>query len=99
MASEGSGLSGALQGERECVFGDTVVKAAIYLGDKLRPGDTLKGPAIIEERITTVVVPPSFSCTVDDYGNGVLTRIAARPGKSGAKTARKKGGKSEAGKV
>ncbi|MDP2645114.1 MAG: hydantoinase/oxoprolinase family protein [Desulfobacterales bacterium] len=70
-----SGLASARQGERECVFGDTVVKAAIYLAENLRPGDTFPGPAIIEQEITTVVVPPSFSCSVDDYGNGVLTRI------------------------
>lgn len=74
-AGAGSGLSAARRGERECVFGDKVVKATVYLGEKLRPGDTLAGPAIIEERITTVVVPPSFKCTLDEYGNGVLTRV------------------------
>jgi len=48
----------------------------VYLGDRLMPGDTLAGPAIIEESITTVVIPPSFKCTVDDYGNCVLTLCA-----------------------
>lgn len=70
---EGLGLASAVRGERECVFGDQVVKATVYLGDRLMPGDTLAGPAIIEESITTVVIPPSFKCAVDDYGNCVLT--------------------------
>lgn len=67
-------LDRARQGQRECVFENQVVAAAVYLGSELRPGHAFAGPAIIEERITTVVVPPLFQCSVDDFGNYVLTR-------------------------
>jgi len=68
------GLESARLGERECVFAEEPVSATIYRGEKLQPGDQFSGPAIIEERITTVVVPPGFDCAVDSYGNYVLSR-------------------------
>ena len=36
---------------------------------KLTPGMELRGPVIIEERESTIVVPPSLPASVDDYGN------------------------------
>jgi N-methylhydantoinase A/oxoprolinase/acetone carboxylase beta subunit len=36
------------------------------------PGHPLKGPAVIEEQTTTIVVPPGFVAQVDGAHNYVL---------------------------
>lgn len=41
----------------------------VYDRYRLRPGDRLPGPAIIEERESTVVVGPRGTVTIDDYLN------------------------------
>ena len=46
----------------------------VYDGARLAAGHTLAGPAIIEERTTTVVIPPSFACRVDRWKNYLLSR-------------------------
>jgi N-methylhydantoinase A len=38
----------------------------------LAPGETLDGPAIVEERESTVVVPPAGRCRVDAHGSLVI---------------------------
>ncbi len=38
----------------------------VYDGGKLAAGNKFEGPAIIEEVTTTVVVPVSYNCTVDN---------------------------------
>lgn len=50
----------ALEGKHE---------AAIYDGDKLAPGMTFKGPAVIEDSVSTVVVHPANTVQVDAYRN------------------------------
>jgi N-methylhydantoinase A len=44
----------------------------VYQRDRLRQGDRVAGPAIIEQLDSTVVVPPGFAGTVDGSGNLVL---------------------------
>ena len=48
------------------------VKTPVYDGDKLRYGDLIQGPAIIEERTTTVVIPPEYEIEVDRHGNYIM---------------------------
>jgi len=45
----------------------------------LRAGDVLKGPAIIRDDNSTVVVEPGWQAAFTDLGNLVLTRFAPRP--------------------
>ncbi len=59
----------ALKGTRKAYFGDGFVDAAIYDRYKLAPGIEVKGPAIIEERESTTLVPPGDTLTVDEAGN------------------------------
>lgn len=40
-----------------------------YDGDKLQYGNVVKGPAVIEEKMTTVIIPPEASLSVDQWGN------------------------------
>ncbi len=49
-------------------FVDTVV----YERDLLRPGHTVRGPALIEEMASTTVITPGAAGTVDGYGNIVV---------------------------
>jgi N-methylhydantoinase A len=49
---------------------------ALYAGEKLRPGNYLAGPALVELATTTVVVPESFGVFVDRQGSFVM---AAQP--------------------
>jgi N-methylhydantoinase A len=61
----GSDPSSALKSHRDCWFDGERVSTPIYDGGRLRAGNRIPGPAIIEEPTTTVVVPGSFVATVD----------------------------------
>jgi len=43
-----------------------------YDRSKLGAGQSVKGPAVIEQYDTTVVVPPEFVATMDEHGNIVI---------------------------
>ena len=44
----------------------------VYNRDLLAPGNRIAGPAIIEERITTIVVHPGWDARVDGFENVVM---------------------------
>jgi len=48
------------------------VEVPIYERDLLRPGHLFNGPAIVEEQISSSVVPPSATCQIDQYGNLII---------------------------
>jgi N-methylhydantoinase A len=48
--------------------------AAVYDRSDLASGQTIEGPAIVEERETTIVIPPQWSATVNAIGCVVATR-------------------------
>lgn len=58
--------------------GGGFVTTPVYWRADLRAGDTLSGPAIIEEFGSTVPVHPGFTVRVDELGNLVLTREESR---------------------
>ncbi|MBI2360859.1 MAG: hypothetical protein HYV04_18470 [Deltaproteobacteria bacterium] len=63
---------GALKRVRRCFFGNDWVETPSYQGDRVLAGNIIPGPAIIEEKATTVVIPKGFTCTVDAGGSYVL---------------------------
>ena len=67
--------SAALKRRRQVYFKQLggVKETPCYDGDKLQHGISIKGPAIIEEQKTTIVVPPEAQVTVDAYGNYLVT--------------------------
>ncbi|MBI4525080.1 MAG: hydantoinase/oxoprolinase family protein [Deltaproteobacteria bacterium] len=65
----------ALKRHRPCWFEGHEVDTPVYDGSRLRAGCRFEGPAIIEEVTTTVLVPRSFRCTVDQWKNYLLTRV------------------------
>ena len=58
---------------RPAYFGSGFLETPVYDGERLRSGASVAGPAIIEERFTTFVVPPGVRTTVDAHGNLVTT--------------------------
>lgn len=84
-ARTGRSVELARRGVRSCLFDGSArrEKTPIYDWDRMEPGDRISGPALIDDRTTTVLVPRGFGCAVDDYGNLLLQPEKARaPGQS-----------------
>ncbi len=61
---------GAVKGSRVVDYAlDGKHKATVYDGDKLEPGMTFHGPAVVEDAGTTVVIHPNNEAQFDGYGN------------------------------
>ena len=65
----------ALLGLRKAIFAASgkLVNTPVYNGSVLGAGATIKGPAIIEEVTTTVVIEPKWSARLDPSGSYVIT--------------------------
>ena len=68
--------SAALKRKRRVYFKELggFVETQCYDADRLRPGNVITGPAIIEETKTTIVVPQGAELTIDAYENYVIRR-------------------------
>ena len=73
-ASAGNDAHRALKGERPAYFPETdgFVATPIYDRYQLAPGAMFDGPAIVEERESTVIVGPGARCRVDEQWNLVI---------------------------
>lgn len=69
--SGGSSLKGTRRAYMGREFGWADVE--VHDGARLANGAVLPGPAIIEDPTTTILVPNSFTCEVDRYGNFLLS--------------------------
>ncbi len=56
---------------------DGYASAAIYAGERLRPGMKIAGPAVVERMGDTILLPTFASAQVDGFGNIVLN-LASR---------------------
>jgi N-methylhydantoinase A len=67
--------AGGLKGRRRAYFPETGgwVDCPVYDRYKLAAGLQLAGPAIVEERESTSVLPPGVVATVDEYANLIVT--------------------------
>ncbi|MBI4506955.1 MAG: hydantoinase/oxoprolinase family protein, partial [Chloroflexi bacterium] len=65
---------GGVKGRRVAYFSATkgFVPCTVYDRYSLAPGATLAGPAIVEERESTIVVGPSATAHVDEYLNVIM---------------------------
>jgi N-methylhydantoinase A len=63
--------SPALKGKRKAYFREAkgFLETPVYDGAKLKPGNKIKGPAIIEEPTTTILIPPQSNITTTKYKN------------------------------
>ena len=62
------------KGKREVHFEEEFgfVPTTIFDGDQMLPGNIVEGPAIVEQKTTTVVVPPRGRLEVTSYGDYLL---------------------------
>jgi len=77
MTAEGKasgGIETTRRGSRACLFDGSParVDTPVYDWDKMQPGHKVSGPALIDDKTTTVLVVPGFTCEVDAYRNLVL---------------------------
>ena len=70
----GASAQPALKGRRKVHFQEagSFVDCPVYERNRLRAGNRVAGPALIEQADSTVVVPPSLSAAVDVHGRIVL---------------------------
>jgi N-methylhydantoinase A len=64
----------AIKRNRQCFFKGQWLDTPIYDSTKVGVGDAIKGHAIVETPTTTLVIPPGFVCTVDQYGSYILRK-------------------------
>jgi N-methylhydantoinase A len=70
LPKKGTSLEAACKGRRLVDYAtEGVHQADIYDAEKLDPGMTFPGPAVIEDPATTVVVHPGQNVAIDAYGN------------------------------
>jgi len=69
-----AGIETARRGSRQCLYDGSAkrMETPVYDWDRMEPGHRLAGPALIDDRTTTVLVLPGFACEVDAYRNLVL---------------------------
>ena len=74
LSQSAAGVETARRGSRLCVFDGNPkpVETPAYDWDRMAPGHTLTGPALIDDKTTTVLVVPGFTCEVDAYHNLLL---------------------------
>lgn len=77
----------AKKGTRKAHFSDTgFVPCDVYNRYALQPGDKIAGPAIIEERESTVVIGPDASATIDAHFNLVMEIDVAASASAGKRS-------------
>jgi len=71
----GDGDPGAARdGSRPLFVGDRWHEAPVYRRERLRAGDALTGPAVIQEFGSTLPIHPGFAARVDELGNVVVRK-------------------------
>ena len=71
---DGDGSQGLIT-KRSAWFNGSFLETRIYNRDRLAPGDTFGGPAIISEYSSATVLPPGDTLRVDALRNVVLTGV------------------------
>ncbi|MGO4836828.1 hydantoinase/oxoprolinase family protein, partial [Rhizobiaceae sp. 2RAB30] len=75
-ATGGGDAAARVKGQRVCWFDEGRFETTVYDRYALRTGDTIAGPAIIEERESTTIIGPSDSVTID-AGQNLCVRVGA----------------------
>lgn len=68
---EGDGRQ-AVRGTRRVIFTGDAMETRVYERERLHPGDTFAGPAIVSEYSSATVLPPGDVLRVDELGNLVI---------------------------
>ncbi len=69
--------SPAVTGTRQIYFKDSggFVESKIYDRTKLFARNSIKGPSVVEQYDSTIVIPPRMQARVDEFGNLVMKTI------------------------
>jgi N-methylhydantoinase A len=67
-------VDSALRSRRPAYFDGRFVETPVYDGERVGHGHAIAGPAIVEERFTTIVVYPGWTAGLDRFGNYAVTR-------------------------
>ncbi len=65
--------SDAVLGRRQAYFDGHFLDTPVYEGERLGHGHRIEGPAIVEERFTTIVLGPHHRADLDAHGNYLVT--------------------------
>lgn len=65
--------SGSACTRRPVWFAGAWIDTPILARDTLQPGDTIEGPAIVEQLDTTIVIEPRDTAIIDAHGNLIVT--------------------------
>ena len=68
----------ALAGRQPIVCGDRVHDGSVLDRSKLRPGNSVRGPALVIDPESTTFLPPGHAARVDGYGNLIIRKAARR---------------------
>jgi N-methylhydantoinase A len=63
----------ARKSSRQAYFDGRFLDTTVYDYERLGPGAVVRGPAIVEAPLTTIVVPPGYQGAVDGYRNVIIT--------------------------
>ncbi len=76
---DGAGAAGQRPDQRDVFWPgkDLAMATTIYRGAHIVAGQLLRGPAIVEQDYTTVVIHPGQTATVDKFGNIVIDVLGA----------------------
>lgn len=72
---KGTAVAKAMKGHRKAIFemSGQSQKTPVYDGSLLGAGAEIKGPAIIEEETTTIVIEPGWTASLDKTGSYVIS--------------------------
>lgn len=75
---QGEDVDRIKKGMRKAALGvnQELIDVPVYDGDLMGHGNHVYGPAIIEQVVTTIIVPESFNCIVDKNDNYIMYRKA-----------------------
>ena len=74
LPDAGPSCDGAVVGSRQVYMDEAkdFLPCPVYAREKLKPGNRIAGPAIVEQMDTTTVILPDMQATVDPYLNLIL---------------------------
>ena len=74
MSYEGKDASKHIISKRDVFFEETegFVSTPIYNGDAMGYGNLLEGPAVVEQKTTTILIPPGYTLEVGKYGDYIM---------------------------
>ncbi len=64
----------ALIGSREAYWDGSYRDTSVYDLDKLKPGNVVTGPVLVESDTTSLPIPEGWECKIDEHESAVITR-------------------------